>query len=134
MARVGRVQATIAIVDSTTCTIIRAILRVHEKFITVQVRLPKLSVWTIIGDRIVHGVWPVSSTLIADFLGLPYFSGFPSGLKSHVLISHDFLSQSKCVPLPRDRAAMCSRPASKHQKKFCFVSKQACKYCIRSED
>ena len=37
---------------------------------------------------------------IADFIGLPYFSGFPSGLKSHVLISHDFLSQSKFVPLP----------------------------------
>ena len=71
---------------------------------------------------------------IADFIGLPYFSGFPSGLKSHVLISHDFLSQSKFGPLPRDREAMCSRPASKHQKKFCFVSKQACIYCIRSED
>ena len=61
---------------------------------------------------------------IADFIGLPYFSGFPSGLKSDVLISHDFLSLSKFVPLPRARAAMCSRPASKHQKKFCFVSKQ----------
>ena len=71
---------------------------------------------------------------IADFIGLPYFSGFSSGLKSHVLISHDFLSQSKFVPLPRDRAAMCSRPASKHLKKFCFVSKQACIYCIQSED
>ena len=71
---------------------------------------------------------------IADFIGLPYFSGFPSGLKSHVLLSHDFLSQPKFVPLPRDRAAMCSRPASKHQKKFCFVSKQACIYCIRSGD
>ena len=31
---------------------------------------------------------------IADFIGLPYFSGFSSGLKSHVLISHDYLSQS----------------------------------------
>ena len=72
--------------------------------------------------------------LIADFIGLPYFSRFPSGLKSHVLISHDFLSQSKFVPLQRDRAAMCSRPASKHRNKFCFVSKQACIYCIRSED
>ena len=60
---------------------------------------------------------------IADFIGLPYFSGFPSGLKSHVLISHDFLSQPKFVPLPRDRVAMCSRQASKHQKNFCFVSK-----------
>ena len=70
---------------------------------------------------------------IADFIGLPYFSGFSSGLKSHVLISNEFLSQSKFVPLPRDRAAMCSRPASKQQKKFCFVSKQACIYCIRSE-
>ena len=30
---------------------------------------------------------------IADCIGLPYFSGFPLGLKSHVLISHDFLSQ-----------------------------------------
>ena len=38
---------------------------------------------------------------IPDFIGLPYFSGFPSGLKSHA-----FLSQSKFVPLPRDRAAM----------------------------
>ena len=36
---------------------------------------------------------------IADFIGLPYFSRFSSGLKSHVLISHDFLSQSKFVPL-----------------------------------
>ena len=71
---------------------------------------------------------------IADFIGLPYFSGFPSGLKSHVLISHDFLSQSKFVPLPADRDAMCSRPASKHQKKNCFVCKQAGIYCIRSED
>ena len=62
---------------------------------------------------------------IADFIGLPYFSGFPSGLKSHVLISHDFLSQLKFVPKPRDPAAMCSRPASKQQKKFCFVSKHA---------
>ena len=65
---------------------------------------------------------------IADFIGLPYFSGFPSGHKSHVLISHDFLSQLKFVPLPRNRAAMCSRPASKHQKKYCFVSEQACIY------
>ena len=64
--------------------------------------------------------------IIADVIDLPYFSGFPSGLKSHVLISHDFLSQSKFVPLPRDQAAMCSRPASKNQKKYCFVNKQAC--------
>ena len=70
---------------------------------------------------------------IADFIGLPQFSRFPWGLKSHVLISHDYLSQSKFVPLPRDQAAMCSRPASKKQKKFCFVSKQDCIYCIRSE-
>ena len=42
---------------------------------------------------------------IADFIGLPYFSGFPSGLKSHVLISHDFLSQSKFGPFSRDREA-----------------------------
>ena len=76
----------------------------------------------------------MNGTVIADFRGLPYFSRFPSGLKSHVLISHDFLSQSKFVPLPRDQAAMCSRPASKHQNKFCFVSTQACIYCIRSED
>ena len=48
-------------------------------------------------------------------------------------ISLDFLSQPKFVPLPRDRVAMCTRPASKHQNKFCFVSKQACIYCIRSE-
>ena len=33
---------------------------------------------------------------------------------SHVLISHDFLSQSKFVLLPWDRADMCLRPASKH--------------------
>ena len=71
---------------------------------------------------------------IADFIGLPYFSGFPSRLKSHVLILHDFFSQPKFVPLPRDRVAMCSRPASKHQKKLRFVSKQASLYCIRSED
>ena len=30
---------------------------------------------------------------VADFIGLPYFSGFPSRHKSHVLISHDYLSQ-----------------------------------------
>ena len=72
--------------------------------------------------------------VIADFIGLLYFYGFPSGLKSHVLISHDFLSQSKFVLLPQDQAAICSRPASKHQKKYCFVSKQACIYCIGSED
>ena len=53
---------------------------------------------------------------IADLIGLPYFSGFPSGLKSHVLISRDFLSQSKFVPLARDRAAMCLRPSSKQQR------------------
>ena len=28
---------------------------------------------------------------------------------------------------------MCSRSVSKHQKKFCFVSKPVCMYCIRSE-
>ena len=28
-------------------------------------------------------------TPIADFIGLPYFSGFPSGLKSHVLTRGD---------------------------------------------
>ena len=37
-----------------------------------------------------------------------------------------FSANPKFVPLPRDRVAMCSRPASKHQNKFCFVSKQAC--------
>ena len=71
---------------------------------------------------------------IADFIGLPYFFGFPSGRKSHVLISHDYLSQSKWLLLPRDRAAMCLRSVSKHQKKFCFVSKPVSIYCIRSED
>ena len=30
---------------------------------------------------------------IADFIDLKYFSGFSSGLKSHVLISHDYLNQ-----------------------------------------
>ena len=59
---------------------------------------------------------------IADFIGLLYFSGFPSGLKAHVLISHDFLSQSKFVPLPRDQAAMCSRPASKHQNRRVYIA------------
>ena len=34
---------------------------------------------------------------VAGFIGLPYFSGFTLGLKSHELISHDFLSQSKFV-------------------------------------
>ena len=37
----------------------------------------------------------------ADFTGLPYFSKFLSGLKSHGLISHDYLSQSALLPLPR---------------------------------
>ena len=32
--------------------------------------------------------------IIADFTGLPYVSGFHSGLKSHGLISYDHLSQS----------------------------------------
>ena len=68
---------------------------------------------------------------IANFIGLPYFSGFPSALKSHVLISHDYLSQSKLLLLTRDHAAMCSRSVSKHQKKFCFVSKPVCMYCIQ---
>ena len=68
----------------------------------------------------------LSYRCIAGFIGFPYFSGFKSGLKLHVLISHDYLSQSKFVPLPRDRAAMCSRPASKYYRKFYFVSKQAC--------
>ena len=72
--------------------------------------------------------------ILADFIGLPYFSGFPLGLKSHVLISHDYLSQSKFASLPRDPAVMCSGPASIYPKKICFVSKQACKYCIGSED
>ena len=71
---------------------------------------------------------------IADFTGLPYFSGFLSGLKSHGLISHDYLSQSTLQPLQRRRVAMCLRPASKCKRKFCFVSKQACIYCMRSED
>ena len=63
---------------------------------------------------------------IADFIGLPYFSGFLLGLKSHALISYDYLSQSKFVPLPRGRVAMCLRSASKYLKKFRYVSKQAC--------
>ena len=29
---------------------------------------------------------------IADFIGLPYFSRFLSGLRSHALISHDYFS------------------------------------------
>ena len=53
---------------------------------------------------------------ITDFIGLPYFSGFSSGLKSHVLLSHDYLSQSNFVLLPRDRAAMCARPASNNKR------------------
>ena len=66
--------------------------------------------------------WPIFTVwYITDFIGLPCFSRFRSGLKSHALISHDYLSQSKFVPLPRDRAAMCSRPASKIQNKICFI-------------
>ena len=43
-----------------------------------------------------HLFWCLQCTLyahvyVADSIGLPYFSG----LKSHVLISHDYLSQSK---------------------------------------
>ena len=53
---------------------------------------------------------------IADFIGLPYFSGCPSGLKSHVLISHDFLSQSKFVPLPRDQQP-CARGRHQNTKR-----------------
>ena len=40
-----------------------------------------------------HGQMGVH-TSIADFTCLPYISGFLSGLKSHGLISHDYLSQS----------------------------------------
>ena len=47
------------------------------------------------------------SNTIADFIGLTYISGFPLGLKSHVLISHDYLRKSKLLLLPRERAAMC---------------------------
>ena len=47
------------------------------------------------------------SNTIADFIGLTYISGFPLGLKSHVLISHDYLSPSKLLLLPREGAAMC---------------------------
>ena len=83
-----------------------------------------LLVGVMIAKRESHGWFHRSSVLFRISIGL----------KSHVLISHDFLSLSKFVPLPRDRAAMCSRPASKHQKKFCFVSKQTCLYYIRSED
>ena len=36
----------------------------------------------------------VSLHYIADFTGLPYFSGILSGLKSHGLVSHDYISQS----------------------------------------
>ena len=68
---------------------------------------------------------------IADFIGLLYFSRFPSRLESHVLISHEYLSQSKLLLSPRDWAALCSRSLSKHQKKFCFVSKPVCMYCIK---
>ena len=67
---------------------------------------------------------------IADFIGLQYFSGFPSGLKSHVLISHAFLSQSKFVPFPRDRAAMCSKPASKTPKEILFCKRTGYKVRI----
>ena len=53
---------------------------------------------------------------IADFIGLPYFSGFQSGLKSHVLISHDFLSLLKFVPLPRDQQP-CARGQHQNTKR-----------------
>ena len=36
-----------------------------------------------------HKVLQLLSGSIADFIGLPYFSGFPWGLKSDALISHD---------------------------------------------
>ena len=57
----------------------------------------------------------------ADFIGLPHFYGFLLELKSHALISHDNLSQSKFVPLTRGLVAMCSRPASKYQTKLCLM-------------
>ena len=41
-----------------------------------------------------HG-WSHIIPLIADFTGLPYFSGILSGLKSHGLVLHDYISQSK---------------------------------------
>ena len=69
---------------------------------------------------------------IADFIGLPYFSGYPSGLKSHVLISHDFLSQTKFVPLPRDRAAMCFGASIKTPKEIGFC-KQTDLYILHTK-
>ena len=38
--------------------------------------------------------WESDNVTIADFKGLPYFSGILSGLKSHGLVSHDYISQS----------------------------------------
>ena len=45
--------------------------------------------------NIISHIWKQNTHSRADFIRLPYFSGFPPGLKSHVLISHDYLIQSK---------------------------------------
>ena len=84
-------------------------LKKKKKLHLFQLKLIEIRHW--VGS---NTVGTVSIRSIADFIGIPYFSRFLSGLKSHALISHDFLSQSKFVPLPRGRAAMCSRPASKY--------------------
>ena len=70
-------------------------------------------------QRLFFNPWPTYSDVhahIADFIGLPYFSRFPLGLKSHVLISHDFLSQSKFVPLPLDQQP-CDRGQHQNTKR-----------------
>ena len=47
---------------------------------------------------------------VADFIGFQYFSRFPTGLKSHVFISHYYLSKSKFDPLPRVLKASIKTP------------------------
>ena len=49
---------------------------------------------------------------IVDFIGLPNFIGFPSGLKSHLLISHGYLSQNEI-------ASVTTKPSS-HVLEVCI--------------
>ena len=62
---------------------------------------------------------------IADFIGLPYFSGFFGGTQVTCTYITRLPQPIEICPVTRDRAATCSRLASKYQKKLCFVSKQA---------
>ena len=63
---------------------------------------------------------------IADFIGLPYFSGFFGGTQVTCTYITRLPQPIEIYPITRDKAFTFSMPASKYQKKLYFVSKQAC--------